>query len=309
MTHGPSPFVHQALPYRSDEEFVEQVVAFARAGVAAREPVLAALPGPRLQQVNQALGVTARRIQMVDLTVAGRNPGWIIPGVLRMFADAYARDPGRVRIISEAVWPARSAMEYPACVQHEALVNMAFSGRRVTILCPYDASRLSPMILADAATTHSALLDTAGERPSRAYAPDRILRTYNQPLVVPPEAAVFDFNLGNVAGARSFASTHALQAGLPQFRAGDLELAIGELAANSIRHGGGHGTLGVWGADGHVVCEIRDSGHLTDPLAGRRPVDLSVDGGRGLLLANQLADLVRLYTSPHGTVVRLHYKR
>ncbi len=301
------PFTHQALFYRSDEEYLVGTLAFLREGLAAGEPVLAALPGARLAVVRAELGRDQHRVRLVDITLAGRNPGWIIPGVLRMFADGYQHTGARVWMLSEALWPGRSATEYPACVQHDALVNLAFAGRPVTVMCPYDAARLSPSVLADAATTHPWLVDAKGERPSRAYAPERILRAYNLPLDQPPDACTLDFHLGNVASARAFAGINAVRSGLSPGRLSDLELAIGELAANSIRHGGGQGTLGVWAAEGHVVCEIRDSGHLTDPLAGRRPVDLSMDGGRGLLLANQLADLVRIHTSPRGTVVRLYY--
>ncbi len=46
-------------------------------------------------------------------------------------------------------------------------------------------------------------------------------------------------------------------------------LAVNELAANSVRHGGGRGELHVWHEDDALVCEVRDAGCITDPLAGR----------------------------------------
>ena len=36
-----------------------------------------------------------------------------------------------VRVIGEPIWPGRSDLEYPACVQHEALINRAFAVRDV----------------------------------------------------------------------------------------------------------------------------------------------------------------------------------
>ena len=85
-------------------------------------------------------------------------------------------------------------------------------------------------------------------------------------------------------------------------------LAVNEIATNSIRHGGGSGTLRVWLEAGVLICEVRDSGHLDDPLAGRRRPSPSDYGGRGLWLANQVCDLVQLRSFPQGSAVRLHMR-
>ncbi|HEV2638106.1 MAG TPA: ATP-binding protein [Actinocrinis sp.] len=83
-------------------------------------------------------------------------------------------------------------------------------------------------------------------------------------------------------------------AGLPPDRLRDLLLAVTEIAANSIRHGGGSGTMRVWARAGAMVCELRDQGVITDPLTGRvRPV-ADRPGGRGLWFAHQLCDLVEI---------------
>ncbi|MFD8765030.1 ATP-binding protein [Streptomyces mirabilis] len=63
----------------------------------------------------------------------------------------------------------------------------------------------------------------------------------------------------------------------------------------------------MWADNGQVVCEVRDHGHLNDPLTGRRPPARDQIGGRGLLLVHSLADLVRLHTSPDGTAVRCYF--
>lgn len=47
-------------------------------------------------------------------------------------------------MINEPTWASRSDVEYPACVQHEALINNAFTGRDLAVLCPHDESRLDP---------------------------------------------------------------------------------------------------------------------------------------------------------------------
>ena len=108
-----------------------------------------------------------------------------------------------------------------------------------------------------------------------------------------------------LSGIRALVAEHARQAGVSEQRAGDLVLATHEVATNSIRHGGGEGTLRVWHEDGMVVCEVRDRGRLDQPLAGRARPELEDGGGWGLWLANQLCDLVQIRTLPDGNVVRL----
>jgi len=95
-------------------------------------------------------------------------------------------------------------------------------------------------------------------------------------------------------------------AGLPATRAGDLVLAVNELATNSIRHAGGDGVLRMWHADDALICEVADAGRIADPLAGRRRPPSGQSGGHGLWLCNQICDLVQLRTFATGSVVRLH---
>ena len=86
-------------------------------------------------------------------------------------------------------------------------------------------------------------------------------------------------------------------------------LAVGvavEVATNSLRHGGGRGTLRVWREDGALVCEVRDAGRLQNPMAGRERPTPERDGGRGLWMVNQLCDLVQLRSFPDGAAVRVH---
>ncbi|RSN67223.1 MULTISPECIES: sensor histidine kinase [Actinomadura] len=304
-------FVHPALFYGSDEEYLAGTVPFVRDGVAEGEPVAVAVPGEKLATLRDALGgdapgAAAASVTWLDMTEAGRNPGRIIPGVLRDFADRHRA--ARVRIIGEPIWPGRSETEYPACAQHEALINLAFAGRRVTILCPYDATRLDDRALADARATHPVLIDADGERESGDYAPDRIVSDYNRPLPPPAEAYRIDFDLDALPMVREFAWAWATRLGLAPDAAGDMELAVNELAANSCLHGGGTGTARIWAEDGRVVCEVRDAGTIADPLAGRIPVEMSPHGGRGILLVNHLADLVRVHTGPDGTAIRVYMR-
>ncbi|WP_308190634.1 sensor histidine kinase [Streptomyces sp. HPF1205] len=302
---GPDPaFSHPALFYRGDDEYLDATVAFVRQGLAVGEPVAVAVPAPRLALLRTALGGSADAVHFTDMSAAGRNPGRIIPGVLRAFCDT--RGPGPVRIIGEPVWPGRSELEYPACAQHEALINMAFHGRAATILCPYDARALAPGVLADAWATHPVVIENGSERRSRAYAPEHVVAAYNTPLPEPRHPAVFAFDDERLREAREFAVRVAAGFGAGRTGLEDLSLAVAELTTNSVLHGGGSGEIRLWAEDGHLVCEVRDRGRLADPLAGRRVPPPGRPGGRGLLMVNHLADLVRTQTGPRGTVIRAY---
>ncbi|MFF6999833.1 anti-sigma factor RsbA family regulatory protein [Streptomyces sp. NPDC008313] len=304
MTAREEQFVHPALFYRDEREYLAGTASFVREGLAAGEPVAVAVPPDNLRLLQAELGPEADGVRFLDMTREGRNPGQIIPGVLRAFADA--QPAGRVRIIGEPIWAGRSAAEYPACVQHEALINAAFQDRPVTILCPYDVTGLDARVLDDAYATHPTVIDAGRESRSAAYSPEAVVDRYNEPLPVVPDAGVYVFDADSLPDARRFAVAHASAAGMSGRPLDDLALVTAELTTNSVVHGGGSGTLRVWSEERRVVVEVRDRGQLKDPLAGRRPPPRAQCGGRGLLLVNLLTDLVRLHTDPDGTTVRCY---
>ncbi|MBQ0892304.1 sensor histidine kinase [Micromonospora sp. U56] len=302
-------FVHPALFYGDREEYLAGTVPFIHAGLAVDEPVMVAVPGDNLHQIRTALGVDADRVQLHDMSEAGRNPGRIIPGVLLAFAAAH---PGkRVRIIGEPIWAGRSAVEYPACAQHEALINAAFTGRQATILCPYDTSRLDRSWLDDACRTHPVLQKDGAEWASPYYAdPVAVAAGFNLPLPDPPaRATTIAIDVHALPAIRRFVTAHAVAAGLHPDRVSDLTLAVNELAANTVRHTTGGGTLAVWTDSTRLICQLTDTGHITNPLAGRLPVPPRQPGSRGLVLVNQLCDFVRVHTRPGATTIRLHMHR
>ncbi|MEU7001226.1 sensor histidine kinase [Nonomuraea sp. NPDC046570] len=300
-----NPFVHPGLFYKGAGEYLAGTLSFIRDGLAAGEPVAVAVPAVNLALISGELGDQADRVLLTDMGEAGRNPGRIIPAVLRAFAD---RHPGeRVRIIGEPIWPGRSAAEYPACAQHEALINLAFAGRPVTILCPYDAEHLDRVVLDDAVRTHPVLRDASGERESEGFAPAAVVDGYNQPLDQPLDPAVLAFDHTNLAEARQVAAERAGAMGFRGARLDDIQLVVSELGANSLDHGGGSGLLRAWTEGGRLVFEVSDRGHITDPLAGRSPVDPRTPGSRGLLIVNLLSDLVRVHTRDGFTAVRTYF--
>ena len=107
---------------------------------------------------------------------------------------------------------------------------------------------------------------------------------------------------------RSFVASRAKRAGLTPPRIPDLVLAISELAANTLRHTGGGGTVQFWRTRDRIICQVSDTGQITDPLARHRVPAGEELGGKGLWLVNQVCDLVQARTGRTDTITRLHMR-
>jgi anti-sigma regulatory factor (Ser/Thr protein kinase) len=129
-------------------------------------------------------------------------------------------------------------------------------------------------------------------------------------LSKPPAAAERLVYRAEIASVREFVTTRARLAGLPPDRVRDLVLAVSELAANTLAHTGGPGTVLVWVTDDHIICEVHDSGELSDAHAGAsRPGPAELGGGRGLWVVRQLCDRVDFWTGTDGTTIRIYMRR
>ena len=110
----------------------------------------------------------------------------------------------------------------------------------------------------------------------------------------------------NLSEVRALAESEARGFGLPEDRITDFVIAVAEVAGNTVRHARSTGSMEIWLDGGELVCEIRDAGVITDPLAGSRPPPPEANGGHGLWLVHQICDRVELHSDETGTVIRLH---
>lgn len=299
---------HDGLFYEDDASYLGGLLDFIHGGLCRDEPVLVAVPGRNLELVRDGLGDDAPRVRLADMAVAGRNPGRIIGTVLRAFAEEHAGR--RVRIVGEPIWAGRSYEEYPACAEHEALINVALADTLVHVICPYDSTRLSEPVLEDALRTHPDISDGTSRWTSPGYVdPVAAARSFDRPLPPPPDEAdlVVLSTMTGPRGARNRVHEIAEQAGMAPERISDLRRIVQELAINTIVHSGGCGVLLAWVAEGEVRVELQDSGRIPDVLAGRRHPGPGHEDN-GLWLVNRLADLVRIHRHAEGTDVRVHVR-
>ena len=198
----------------------------------------------------------------------GRNPARIIPAV-RTYAGRYQGRP--VCCIGEPIWPGRTAAEMREATRHEALINLAFRGSRATFVCPYDSAGLPGPVMADAASTHPVVIKGGEERASGRYlGPPEVPPRCNRALPRPPaRAEALDYR-DDLHLVRSFVAGQARRAGLAPARIPDLVLAVTELAGNTLRHTDGGGTVQAWRTREEIICQVADTGQITDPLARHR---------------------------------------
>jgi anti-sigma regulatory factor (Ser/Thr protein kinase) len=302
-------YQHEAFLYEGGDEFLRGTLGFILDAVAAEEPVLVVVDSDKIKSLRGELGATGGDVVFADMAEVGTNPARIIPA-WQDFLDKQADTRGRVRGIGEPIWSGRSPAELAECQRHEALLNLAFADPSFWLLCPYDVLALDATVIDEAVRTHPTVRHHGVGRPSPSYpGRDAWATPDTSPLpAVPHGVPVLAFRSGEAREVRRFVSRQATRAGLGVDRVADLVLAADEIATNSLRHGGGLGTAGVWTEGDEVVCEIRDRGRMHEPLAGRRRPSVEGSGGRGLWLANQLCELVQIRATDTGGVVRIRVR-
>jgi len=304
-------FHHQAVFYAGDDEFLAGTLPFITDAVVAEEPVLVVVSEAKVELLREALGGDATPVRFADMHVLGRNPARIIPA-WHQFLEENAPDRRPVRGVGEPIWPGRSEAELAECERHEALLNLAFDGGQAwRLLCPYDLYGLEAKVIEAARRNHPFIADHGGSRASESYlCSDEACGPFEGALPpAPREASEIAFEREHLRMLRSSLAVWAAGELLCAERVEQLVLAVSELASNSVRYGGGRGTLRMWSEGERLLCEVFDGGHIEQPLAGRIRPTTDQHTGRGLWLVNHLCDLVQIRTGPSGNVVRVQIAR
>jgi anti-sigma regulatory factor (Ser/Thr protein kinase) len=299
-------FHHEAVFYEGDDQFVDRCLAFVRDGLARSEPVLVMVGGRKLELLRAALGSRAADVHLANMEVVGRNPARIIPAWSR-FVIENAGTGGGMRGIGEPIWPERTPCELSECQLHESLINLAFAtADDFRLICPYDTAALPDDVIVEARRSHPVVSQSGIENVSYEYRGlDKAAARFSEALAEPPvEAEELKVTLSALRAARRLVWRRAEESGLGE-RAEDFMLAVNEVLSNSLQHAGEGGTLRVWSDADGLVCEVRDGGHIAQPLIGREEPPIGQIGGHGMWLVNLVCDLVQVRSSDQGTTIRM----
>jgi anti-sigma regulatory factor (Ser/Thr protein kinase) len=302
---GSAHLVHDALFYDDESGFAAALVPFLREGLARGEAAVAAVTRSNIGVLRDGLGADADAISFIDRDEWYQRPATTIAGWKRLLADAARSGRERVRVVGEVGFG--TPERHPSWSRYESALNDVFAESPTWIVCPYDTRALPPELLAEARRTHPTVADPA-RRDSDSYLhPDEFLRRVPEPMPAVAGQPLVDLAVRESAAPARTAVRQivALHVDEPFDRLDELLLAASEIVGNSIRHGAGQRRMQIWVTPEAVVCEVTDEGPgNVDPLAGYRPAGEGPVNGRGLWIARQVCDAVRIDSDATGTRVR-----
>jgi anti-sigma regulatory factor (Ser/Thr protein kinase) len=305
---APATFHHEALFYDGDDEFVDRCRLFVEEGLDRDEPVLVMVGSRKLGLLRHALGDRAAAVHFADMEVVGRNPARIIPAWGRFVADQSESAAGAgMRGIGEPIWADRAPDELVECQLHESLLNMAFAAAEsFQLICPYDTSALPAEVIAEARRSHPIVSAAGSPEACGDYCGiENVASRFHEDLAEPPDDVEdLRVTLDALTNARELVRRRAQDAGLGA-RADDFVLAVNEVLSNSLYHAHDAGALRIWDEPDGLVCEVRDTGQIVQPLIGREEPAIGQVGGHGIWLVNLVCDLVQVRSSEHGSTVRM----
>jgi anti-sigma regulatory factor (Ser/Thr protein kinase) len=304
-------FRHEALLYaQGDHGFVAGTLPLVAQALADDAAVLVAVSNARAQALTEALGEDSERVRFLDMPKLGRNPARIIPRWREFLDETEQETASHALGIGEPVWPGRTHAELEECERHESLLNLAFDGGLAWhLLCPYDLDGLDDGVIEAAERTHPLMAQDGIGRLSNRYACAHQAPSPFAGQLQPPRATQarrLSFTAAELSSVRHAVAQWARSHSLGLLDTEDLVLAVNELATNSVRYGGGRGTLRIWREGEVLICEIESEGLIEEPLLGRVRPAPSSRTGRGVWLANQLCDLLQIRSLPGGSVFRVH---
>jgi anti-sigma regulatory factor (Ser/Thr protein kinase) len=116
------------------------------------------------------------------------------------------------------------------------------------------------------------------------------------------------FDISVLGILRSEVLALSSRVGMPDDRARDVVLAVHELAANVICHGGGKGRLRMWSLAEALHCQVDDGDLIVSADHALRPDPLPELPGHGLWVARQVTSQMEALSGSHGTRVTLTFE-
>ncbi|MFI0419335.1 anti-sigma factor RsbA family regulatory protein [Spongiactinospora sp. 9N601] len=300
-------FAHIAAPYGSDESYLRLVLPLVGEALREGHDILVVTGQPMLDLLAEMLGEDAARVDRRLKTTWYTHPARTLTAY-HEYAEPWAKR--QTLLVGEPVWLGRKERDIREWIRYEAAINLAFADAPIVALCLYDERATPPQVLEDAMRAHPWTLNGNGLDLSRGYVPPQHFLLSGDELPFPeppPSRVVVAFTPRDLGRVRQVVAAAGEGAGLDRDTVGSLVLSVSEIAANTVEHGGGSGSVAIWTAGSELICEIADPGGRLDlPLPGFLPPRPESPRGYGLWISRQLCDLVETRHTAGVLRVRLH---
>jgi len=168
---APVMLEHRALLYGSDDEFVDTLGPHLLEGLERSEPTLLVTSDGNAALARKFLGGRSRRVRVIGAAELYTSPDSALASYQDFVQRRLRAGAPWVRIVGEPVWADRSAAQAARWCRYESLLNLAFAGLPVTIICPYDERTVAPSILRQAHATHPETIARGTTAASADYVP------------------------------------------------------------------------------------------------------------------------------------------
>jgi anti-sigma regulatory factor (Ser/Thr protein kinase) len=293
---------HNALVYRSVDEYLTRAVPFLRDGLEAGEGAIVAHTRRGISIMREALGADAAQVRFVDVGSAYTRPARTLAAYHQVYAQQL-RQTTTLRAVAD-VQLGPDPREWDLWTGYEAVFNRSFGHLPAWVLCSYDANGTPDPIIEGVWQTHPEIVDgDAWEASGRYEDPDDVMRRVTRAPQPLSQLASIPFGDGAEQLRERLAAT-LTAAGIGETETLAMLLAATEIAGNAVLHGGGIQDVRVGHADGRFVCEIEDRGPgFDDPAAGYLAPRHGL--GSGLWVARQLTWRIEFFRSPPGFTTRI----
>jgi anti-sigma regulatory factor (Ser/Thr protein kinase) len=299
---------HELLLYEDDNRLVDAASGFLAAGLDTGEAVVTVLEARKLEIMREALGPRARDVTWMDVAGHYTRPEAALADYDASVRTLVRDGAPRVRLFGEL--PAlESEAQCDAWIAYDAILNRAFEGQPVSILCGYDGRVVPDRALEAACRSHPHI---RGDGPNTDFAdPAEVVRAHtptSQPL---PGLRTLESGDGASALRRALVADMRA-AGVPAEAIDGMVLAANEVLVNARRYAGGRPEVRAGRVGDGFVCEITDGGPgFDDPLAGYLPPRAGRNShggharGAGLWIARQSTARLEVVRADGGLTVRL----
>ncbi|BFU45990.1 ATP-binding protein [Krasilnikovia sp. MM14-A1004] len=312
-----SAYEHAALIIDSDEAVRTRLIPVLADLLARGTAVLMVVSAKVELLVRTEFGALSDELEWSEPGSFYQRLGFAYEEFRRYTAEQFARGR-RVHIIAEPdittdidpSSPVDRAAEY---LSYEVVYNDVLAPYECPVTCVWDARRHSTLIIENVRLLHNHEIIDGGTLVPVAHVPavDYLAHRNEIPLPTPPATTDLDLclsGLGEIGSLRTAVRSWVRHQSFSDTAAIDIVIAVAEVATNGVIHGDAPVRVRAWRYANTLVVQVDDAGgRPLPPIAGYLSPDGHADAGRGMWLARQLADVVKVHTGSGVTSVRLHF--